>query len=408
MGMEHTAVLAERNRELKILNSLANALNRSVSLQAALDTTLAEVADLFGLETGWIWLTDAESKTHYLAAARNLPPALRDDPALMEGSCSCIDSFWSGDLDGAANVNVITCTRLKDLIDGTDGLRHHASVPLYAQDGSEMGILNVASRDWRELTDTELQLLYTIGGLLSIAIERARLFGRSLELGALKERNRLAREIHDGLAQHLSAITLHLEALAAQLEATSGPPPVQQSVQRILGLARDGLEDARRSVLDLRAAPLEGRSLPDAIQRHANAWSERTGIDAVFSHAGASRPLSPAVEVGLFRVVQEALTNVEKHAQAACVEIELQATPAEIRLTISDDGQGFDTAAFKRENSSAGQFGVRGMAERVKLLGGRMGIESEPDAGTAIAVHIPVTGKKLGKSSAHPSDKTNE
>ena len=91
----------------------------------------------------------------------------------------------AGDLDGAANVNVITCSRLKKLIDGTDGLRYHASIPLYAH-GKQLGVLNVASPEWRQLTPDDLRLLYTVGDMLGIAIERARLFAHSAEFGAVK------------------------------------------------------------------------------------------------------------------------------------------------------------------------------------------------------------------------------
>jgi two-component system NarL family sensor kinase len=129
-----------------------------------------------------------------VAAAQNLPPALANNPQRMEGDCYCLDTFRAGDLEGAANVNVITCTRLKGLVDGTAGLRAHASVPLYAH-GKRLGVLNVVSGDWRELSAEELRLLYTVGDLVGIAIERARLFAASTQIGALEERNRLAREI---------------------------------------------------------------------------------------------------------------------------------------------------------------------------------------------------------------------
>src|SRR4029079_12064962 len=101
-----------------------------------------------------------------------------------------------GDLAGAANVNVITCSRLSGLVDGTDGLRYHASIPLYAH-GKPLGVLNVASTDWRELSEADLRLLYTVGDLLSIAVERARLFARSVQVGALEERKRPDRDIQE-------------------------------------------------------------------------------------------------------------------------------------------------------------------------------------------------------------------
>lgn len=254
--------LRRRNRELSILNSIAQALNRRVDLDEALHTTLAQAAGLLNLRTGWVWLLregdrDAPGES-YLAATQDLPPALAHNPQRMEGSCYCLSTFQEGDLEGAANVNVVECSRLHGLVDGTDGLRYHASIPLYAH-GKKLGVLNVASPDWRRLSADDLRLLYTIGDMLGIAIERARLFGRSAQLGALEERNRLAREIHDTLAQRLTAVSLQLESADALLEAGAEPKRVHQFVRQALALTRANLEEARRSVLDLRAAPLEGR-----------------------------------------------------------------------------------------------------------------------------------------------------
>ena len=172
--------LRRRNRELLILNRIASALNGSLELPEALRTTLAQVAEWLDLRTGWIWLLDEDSEQPYLAAAQNLPPALARNRQRMEGWCYCLETFAAGDLSGAANVNVVTCSRLKSLVDGTDGLRYHASIPLYAH-GKRLGVMNLASADWRELAPDELRLLHTIGDLLSIAVERARLYARSAQ-----------------------------------------------------------------------------------------------------------------------------------------------------------------------------------------------------------------------------------
>jgi two-component system NarL family sensor kinase len=104
----------------------------------------------------------------YLAAAQNLPPVLADEPRRMDGSgyCYCLDTYRKGDLEGAANVNVLTCSRLDGLVDGTDGLRYHASIPLYAGE-KKLGVMNVASPAWRGLGSEDLQLLNTVGDLLS-------------------------------------------------------------------------------------------------------------------------------------------------------------------------------------------------------------------------------------------------
>jgi two-component system NarL family sensor kinase len=172
--------LEKRNHELSILSTIAKELNRSVDLDKALHTVLAQVAELLNLETGWIWLLHEDTGESYMAASQNLPAALVDNPRLMEGGCYCLNTYRAGDLKGAANVNVVTCSRLKGLVEGTDGLRNHASIPLYAQE-KKLGVLNVASTTWKELSPEELRLLNTAGDLLSIAIERAQFFEKIQE-----------------------------------------------------------------------------------------------------------------------------------------------------------------------------------------------------------------------------------
>src|SRR5690606_35130984 len=148
------------NRELSILNSIADALNREVDLTRALNAALARVAELLDLETGWVYLLDEEKNKFYPAATQNLPPALGKNPRRLGGTCYCLDTYRYGDMEGAANVKVIECGRLENLVDGTDGLLYHASIPLYAH-GKQLGVLNVASADWRELSRDDLRLLYT-------------------------------------------------------------------------------------------------------------------------------------------------------------------------------------------------------------------------------------------------------
>ena len=243
--------LRQRNRELSVLNAIAEGLNREVDLARALNTALVQVIQLIDLQTGWVWLLDEGSGQSYLAAYRNLPPGLVDNPDLMEGDCYCLETYRRGDLGGAANINVVTCSRLAMLVDGADGLRYHASIPLYAPAAKRVGVLNVASPNWRQLSEDDLRILYTVGDMLSIAIERARLFERSVELGTVEERNRLAREIHDTLAQGLAAISLQLETAEVHLEDVTGLESASQAVHKALTLTQDSLEEARRSVLDL-------------------------------------------------------------------------------------------------------------------------------------------------------------
>lgn len=381
-----------RSYELSILNDVARELNASVDLPTLLARALEKVTELLGLSTGWVLLFDEASGEPYVAASQNLPPGLLQEPKFLTGWCYCLDSFADGELDGAVNVSVITCSRLRKLPqtrDKTAGLRYHASIPLEAHDGEgglqRLGMLNVAGLEWRELDPEELSLLRTIGDMLGVAVERARLHARRLEAAQVEERNRLAREIHDTIAQDLSAIAFQLEAAEALLSQAKGSERVQRSVTAALGLTRKALDEARRSVLDLRAAPLEGRTLQAALATLAEE-AEAGNVPSVTFEAAPAEPvkLSPAIEVGLFRVAQEALQNALRHAAARRVMLRLEASPGRVRLTVEDDGQGFTI-----EDTAEGRFGLLGMRERARLLGGTLQIESAPGAGTRITAEVP-------------------
>lgn len=375
--------LRQRNRELGILNAIAEALNRTVDLNQALETTLTQVAELFTLQTCWIWLLHPLTGETYLAAARRLPPALVNNPERMEGSCYCLDTFEEDDLEGAANINAITCSRLKKLAAGTEGLRYHASIPLRTHE-RKLGVLNVASADWTELSPDDLRLLHTVGDLLSIAIERAQLFARSAQLGAAEERNRIAREMHDTLAQGLTAIALQLDSADVLLEAGVPVERVQAPLRRALALTHANLEETRRSVLDLRAAPLEGRTLAEALQVLVEDAAAQ-GYNVVWRATGAHRPLSPCIEVGVYRVAQEALANAKEHSRAQQIIVRFETTAQLLRLSVEDDGQGFDV-----ERVVQGHFGLIGMTERAKLLNGSLLVQTNQGMGTRIELTVPL------------------
>jgi len=378
--------LERLNHELSVLNDIARELNRSVGLGDALGFTLSRVAELLGLGTGWIWLLSDSSSDPYLAATLNLPPALSEDPARMDGSsyCYCLDTYKKGDLEGAANVNVVSCSRLKDLVDGTGGLRYHASIPLYAGE-KKLGVMNVASPAWRGLSPEDLKLLYTVGDLLSIAVERARLFDKSARMGATEERNRLARELHDTLAQGLTAATLQIEAADAILETGPHPANAREYLHRALSITQENLEDARRSVLDLRAASLEGRTLSKALALLVERRGAESNVPTSYESVNGSHPMPPNVEAALYRVCEEALNNIVRHAEARSVNVRLVVTTDLARLIVRDDGRGFDPTSV-----SSDRHGLAGMRERMTLLGGTLKVDSDAVLGTRITAVTPL------------------
>lgn len=369
--------LDQRNKELTLLAHIAQALNQTVAIDEALQLILRESAEYFRLETGWIWLLPPDDSEHYLAAALNLPPALRDEPVRMTGWCYCIDDFREDDNPVADQIQTVHCSRLRKLKDGHGDLHFHASIPLIAN-GQKLGLLNLASAERPVLTQEELDLLYTIGGMLAIAVERNRLTAQSREAGILAERNRLAREIHDTLAQGLTGIGLMLES--AELLLQTNPERAAAVIRKAVTLTHDNLEEARRSVLDLRASPLEEKSLPDAIRALATDYPFIVEVTCI-NHTA---PIATNVAMGLYRIVQEALVNIGRHANATHATIKLIHQPNQITLRIQDNGDGFDINTVNKT-----RFGLLGMTERAKLLHGTLSIDSTIGSGTTIVVQIP-------------------
>jgi two-component system NarL family sensor kinase len=303
----------------------------------------------------------------------------------MEGGCYCLWTYAAGDLQGAANVNVVGCSRLAKVVADSRELRCHASVPLYVDD-RRLGILNVASADWRELTTDELHLLSTVGALVSLAIERTRLAERGAALAAAEERNRIARDIHDTIAQSLAAIAMQLESADALLEAPN-PPRATDAVRRALGLTRSALEEARRSVMDLRTSPLAGRGLIAALRalpdELAASLGKRVAVD--FETESVDAAIPAAVEVGAYHIVREALANALRHANAQSALVRVDVSDGMLHVRVADDGDGFDVARVPPE-----RFGLVGMIERARLLGGEVGITSGAEQGTIVCAEIPL------------------
>jgi signal transduction histidine kinase len=218
---------------------------------------------------------------------------------------------------------------------------------------------------------------------------QAQLLTQARETGVSEERRRMAREIHDTLAQGLMGIITQLQA--AQ-QAGVDDEPGRRHLDLAIGLARDSLTEARRSVQALAPTPLAEARLPDAIKDVAQRWSDLHGIPVSFTTTGTRRIMRPEIEVALLRTAQEALANVAKHAQASRVGLTLSYMDDLVTLDVRDDGVGFATvngAGPRRPRDAQGGFGLASMRQRVEGVAGTLEVESDPDAGTAISAAIP-------------------
>ncbi|HEX8128129.1 MAG TPA: two-component regulator propeller domain-containing protein [Pyrinomonadaceae bacterium] len=203
----------------------------------------------------------------------------------------------------------------------------------------------------------------------------------------LEERNRIARELHDALAQGFTSISIHLEALSAKMGAPHDAAREHLNQARLL--VRSSLAEARRTVRDLRSELLESGDLAAALSQVAGQLTAGTQVSAQVTAAGAARPLPARVENNLLRVGQEALTNAVRHAGARTVWARLEYGSHQVRLRIEDDGRGFDVHTTDAA-SNGGGFGLRGMRERLTQIGGTLCVESLPGRGTEITATVPL------------------
>jgi signal transduction histidine kinase len=231
------------------------------------------------------------------------------------------------------------------------------------------------------VSDIVTQSLERAGLIAQLEATRAELADVSRQAGALAERQRLAGEIHDTLAQGFSSILMLIQAADAQLDQAPGTAHAQLALAA--QTARENLAEARTLVTGLAPAQLEAGTLTDALRRLTERSAAELGISATFDSSGPQRPLPAATEVVLLRTGQEALANVRKHAAAAQVAVRLCYAGDQVRLEVTDDGVGFDPAVVN------GGYGLRGMRVRVAEVGGSVTVESALGKGTSVLAEVP-------------------
>ena len=209
----------------------------------------------------------------------------------------------------------------------------------------------------------------------------------------LEERSRMAREIHDTLAQEFAGILLHLEAVGGAEDI--GSSIISERLARARELAKCGLEDARRMLLALRPKSLEGATLLDALRQLAGRFSRDCGIGCTFRVDGLARELPAEIQDEFYRVTQEALCNVRKHSRAPSVSISLRYGTGMVVLKIKDTGRGFATATDQEPGHG---YGLTTMRERAQRLGGKIEIATGPRTGTEVKMTVPFAGLHIERS----------
>jgi len=378
--------LQKQVKFLRALNQVALSVSQSLVLDDVLTNAVDAVLHVMDTDTAWIYLLREGESTLSLRVHRGFSAGFAEQVSQIE-----VGSGLNGQVAKTGKPLLVGDIHLypgpNQQLLAQEGLRSFAAVPLRAKENN-VGVLGVATRDDRQFTDNEVDLLSAIGGQVGIAVENARLYRRSRQAAILEERNRVAREIHDSLAQAFTGIVVQLEA--AERLAGRRPEQAQASLHKARDLARTSLQEARRSVWGLRPRSLEDQSLTEALHNQVRAAQGENGLTLRFATSGAERNLSPDVEMNLFRIAQEALNNVRRHADAHNAGIQFDFGAQHVRLVVWDDGVGLpaDCNAASGDDDGRG-FGLIGMQERTTLLNGQMTVTSAPGEGTQVEIIVP-------------------
>lgn len=380
--------LVQRNQELAALLAVGQAAASSVELPEMLDKALAAILGMTPAETVELWLmTDEGGLT--LECRRGLgAEALRSRDRLAPGE----------GLPGLAiqrGSPVVVHDRASDPRSLRQeaaelGLQTFCALPLRHR-SEIVGVLAVSARDSNAFADRAgLRLLEGIGEQLVVAIENARLLSRVLDRAVLEERERIARDLHDGLAQVLGFINTQALAIKKHL-ASDRPEEVRELVDAMEEAARHVYGDIREEIMGLRAAR---DGLVPSLRTYLSGYGRMTGVvpDVRITPAAASLRLSGATEIQLLRIIQEALSNVRKHAGREKATVSLELAGDALRIEVADDGRGFDTHSPARTGWP--RFGLQTMRERAGAVGGTFEVSSIPGAGTSIVVHVPVADRE--------------
>lgn len=217
------------------------------------------------------------------------------------------------------------------------------------------------------------------------------LMGLKIILAQEEERKRIAREIHDGMAQTLANVVLRTE-IAHRMLLKEDVSAVKDELVDLKGQVRNGLEEVRKIIFNLRPMALDDLGIVPTLRKYVQDFEDKYRIHTQFNLVGKETRIPSGLEIAIFRLVQEALSNINKHAKATFLSVELTLEPDQVQIYVVDNGIGFDVPLTEQRIAKGNNFGLLGMRERVELLEGTMVLESEKDSGTKITMLIPIGG----------------
>ena len=398
--------LVQRNRELSLLNAIASAVSQSLKLDTILESALDKVVDFMRADVAILNLfainpEGAGERSVY----RGLSPELVATAARL-GPCR---QQWGGAMpcSGAMAPCPLRDTIQQSYPDQPEEERAFACVKLISK-GIALGTLCVARKRTDGFDGVDSELLASVAHQIAVAVENATLYQELERKEAARgellrkvisaqedERKRIARELHDETSQALAALGVALETVS--VAPAKNAEEVKERVAAIKPLAVRMLEEVRKLTLDLRPTVLDDLGLIPAIRWYAENRLKPQGIKVQLETAGIERRLPPELETTLFRVAQEAITNIARHSEAENVVIAMDLSKTSVIIEVEDDGKGFDLNAISRNVEKGQGLGLMGMRERVALFSGVISIDTEPGSGTQLRIEVPLGGSKDGQ-----------
>ena len=372
--------VADRTKELATLNAIAAQASQSLDLEEILKNALAEVLEAMNMDSGQAFRLDADEQTLISIAHQGYSNEFLRSTAGLPLSVSIVGFAAEQAKPIVRRLALYPKDTLRELLEA-EGVQLTVCVPLIAQSRT-VGAINLSSRSLKTVTPEESSLLASIGHQIGVAVDNAQLYEQAQQLAVMKERNRLARDLHDSVTQALYGVTLYSEAAARQL-LSGETDMVADHLFEIRTTAQESLREMRLLIFELRLPALRSEGLAAALQARLESVESRVGLDTMFRVEGDSK-LTPDVEEGLYRIAQEALNNTLKHAHASSVSVVLHHNDRLVSIHIEDDGVGFDPAEARVQSG----FGLKGMEERVARLGGKLVVQSSPGEGTRIEVEV--------------------
>mgnify|MGYP000010223381 CR=1 FL=1 len=384
---DKTRSLAERNAELTALYDTAAFLGEPQGQEALCRGFLERVAAALGADAAALRFIGSDPPQLHLFAAHNLPAGFAADTRCVAvGTCGCGQAastestvHW-GAAAGAAEP-LVDCRK--------HGLMAMSAVPVRTQAGT-IGVLNLFYRVPRELAARERHLLEALGQHLGVAVENLRLISRAREMAVSEERNLLAQELHDSIAQSLAFLNLQVQMLSGAMKREDRGAAALAAGEIATGV-RECYADVRELLLHFRTRS-DHEDIGAALRLTLKKFEQQTGICATLAESGQAMPVPAAEQVQILHIIQEALSNVRKHAGASAVRVTLQRGPV-YTFQVSDDGRGFEVGSTA---ASELHVGLKIMQERARRAAASVVVESGPGRGTRVTLTVPVAPADIG------------